>query len=41
MRDGSVGWNPGKLNPAIVRPAGPVDEDVPMLVWLTNRGLAG
>ncbi len=28
MRDGSVGWNPGKLNPHIVRPAGPIDPEV-------------
>ena len=28
MRDGSVGWNPGKLNPQIVRPAGPIDPEV-------------
>jgi len=28
MRDGSVGWNPGKLNPQIVRPAGPIDSEV-------------
>jgi hypothetical protein len=28
MRDGSVGWNPGKLNPRIVRPAGPIDPEV-------------
>ena len=25
MTDGSVGWNPGKKNPKIVRPAGPTD----------------
>lgn len=31
MKDGSVGWNPGKLNPNIVRPAGPIDGDVPVL----------
>lgn len=31
MKDGSVGWNPGKLNPNIVRPAGPVDPDVPVV----------
>lgn len=31
MRDGSVGWNPGKLNPNIVMPAGPVDPDVGVL----------
>ena len=23
MADGSVGWNPGKKNPKVVRPAGP------------------
>ena len=28
MRDGSVGWNPGKRNAQIVRPAGPVDPEV-------------
>ncbi len=33
MRDGSVGWNPGKLNPDIVRPAGPVDRGVPVLYF--------
>jgi neutral ceramidase len=33
MTDGSVGWNPGKLNPKIVRPAGPVDTDLPMVYF--------
>ena len=28
MRDGTVGWNPGKLNENIVRPAGPTDPEV-------------
>jgi len=28
MRDGTVGWNPGKLNPNIIRPAGPIDPEV-------------
>jgi neutral ceramidase len=28
MKDGTVGWNPGKLNPNIVRPAGPIDPGV-------------
>jgi hypothetical protein len=28
MKDGSVGWNPGKLNPNIIRPTGPVDTAV-------------
>ncbi|HXP60259.1 MAG TPA: hypothetical protein VN829_07195, partial [Dongiaceae bacterium] len=31
MRDGSVGWNPGKLNPDIVMPAGPSDPEVSLL----------
>lgn len=31
MADGSVGWNPGKKNPAIVKPAGPIDPDVPIV----------
>ena len=33
MKDGSVGWNPGKLNPNIVRPAGPIDPDVSVLYF--------
>jgi neutral ceramidase len=28
MRDGTVGWNPGVLNPNIIKPAGPIDPDV-------------
>jgi neutral ceramidase len=35
MKDGSVGWNPGKLNPDIVRPAGPIDPDVPVIFFET------
>lgn len=31
MRDGSVGWNPGKLNPDIMLPAGPSDPEVGIL----------
>jgi neutral ceramidase len=31
MKDGSVGWNPGKLNPNIVKPAGPIDPAVPVV----------
>ena len=27
---GSVGWNPGKLNPNILKPAGPIDPQVPV-----------
>jgi hypothetical protein len=33
MRDGSVGWNPGKLNPNIVRPAGPTDPELPVVLF--------
>jgi neutral ceramidase len=33
MRDGSVGWNPGKLNPNIVRPAGPTDPELPVVFF--------
>jgi len=32
MRDGSVGWNPGKQNPNIVMPAGPSDPEVGILL---------
>ena len=31
MKDGSVRFNPGKGNPAILRPAGPIDPDVGLL----------
>jgi len=42
MKDGSVGWNPGKLNPAVVRPAGPTDPAVPVVYFeaLDGRPLA-
>lgn len=31
MADGTVGWNPGKKNPKVVRPAGPTDPAVPVV----------
>jgi neutral ceramidase len=31
MKDGTVGWNPGKLNTNIVKPAGPIDPQVGVL----------
>ena len=37
MRDGSVGWNPGKQNPNIVMPAGPTDPEVGIL-YAENAG---
>jgi hypothetical protein len=37
MTDGNVGWNPGKLNPKIVRPAGPTDPSVPV-VFVKSTG---
>jgi len=33
MKDGTVGWNPGKLNPNILRPVAPIDPDVPVVYF--------
>jgi hypothetical protein len=33
MKDGTVAWNPAKLNPDIVRPAGPIDPQVPVVYF--------
>jgi len=33
MKDGTVGWNPGKRNPNILKPAGPIDPDVPVVFF--------
>ena len=38
MKDGSVGWNPGKRNPNILRPAGPVDPDVGIVSFESAEG---
>ncbi len=38
MKDGSVAWNAGKLNPNIVRPAGPIDPAVPVVYAETPAG---
>ena len=42
MKDGSVGWNPHKLNPNILRPAGPTDPGIPVVYieTLTGEGIA-
>jgi hypothetical protein len=37
MRDGTVGWNPGKLNPNILRPAGPTDPQLPVVLFQGAR----
>ncbi len=37
MKDGSIGWNPGKKNPNIVRPAGPTDPSVPVVLFETDE----
>jgi neutral ceramidase len=44
MRDGSVRFNPGKRNPDILRPAGPVDPEVGLLLFrraMDGRPLGG
>ena len=33
MTDGTVGWNPGKLNPRILKPAGPIDPEVAVVLF--------
>ena len=33
MNDGTVGWNPGKLNTKIVREAGPTDDALPFVAF--------
>jgi hypothetical protein len=38
MTDGTVGWNPGKRNPRIVRPAGPVDPRVSVITVDAESG---
>ena len=40
MRDGTVGWNAGKLNTNIVRAAGPIDPDVAVLYFESLRANA-
>jgi neutral ceramidase len=40
MKDGSVGWNPGKRNPNIVKPAGPINPDAPVVFFESPSGEA-
>lgn len=32
LKDGSTGWNPGRLNPGIFRPLGPTDLELPVVM---------
>lgn len=36
MTDGTIAWNPGKRNPRIVRPSGPIDPEAPV-VWFDTE----
>jgi hypothetical protein len=36
MKDGTVGWNPGKLNPNTIRPVGPIDPEVGVVYFETS-----
>jgi len=36
MKDGTVGWNPGKLNPNSLRPIGPIDPEVGVVYFETS-----
>lgn len=38
MKNGTVAWNPGRLNPDIVRPAGPIDPDVAVVYFESPDG---
>jgi hypothetical protein len=38
MQDGTVGWNPGKLNPKILKAAGTIDPDVPIVYFESAEG---
>ena len=38
MKDGTVRFNPGKLNPGIIRPVGPIDPDVAVVYFDSPGG---
>lgn len=38
MEDGTVGWNPGKKNPGIVRPVGSIDPEVSVVYFQSPNG---
>jgi hypothetical protein len=37
LKNGTVQFNPGVLNPEIVRPAGPIDPDLPFLLFTKDK----
>lgn len=37
MTDGSIGWNPGKLNSKIIKPAGPIDPDLGVVFFQSTK----
>ena len=37
LKDGTVRFNPGVMNPEIVRPAGPIDPDLPFILFTRDR----
>jgi len=41
LKDGSVRFNPGVLNPEIVRAAGPIDPDLPFLLFTKDKKPVG
>jgi neutral ceramidase len=36
MKDGTIGWNPGKLNPNIIRPVSPIDPEIGVVYFETT-----
>jgi hypothetical protein len=38
MKDGTVAWNPGKSNPNVVKPAGTIDPEVPVVYFESLDG---
>src|SRR5260370_22196506 len=38
MKDGWVCWNPGGLNPNVVRPTGTIDPDLPVILFEAPSG---
>jgi hypothetical protein len=37
MKDGTVSWNPSLLNPNVLKPAGPIDPEVPVVSFVSAK----